>query len=60
MTEELMNASVAAEGNSTLAYVTLQRESAAARFLVRAKIAQFAPRDARRIRLIDFGKRLDE
>ncbi|KAI9887850.1 MAG: hypothetical protein M1823_000372 [Watsoniomyces obsoletus] len=60
LTEELMNASVAAEGNSAQAYVTLQRESAAARFLVRAKIAQFAPRDARRIRLIDFGKRLDE
>ncbi len=60
LTEELMNASVTAGGNSTLAYVTLQRESAAARFLVRAKIAQFAPRDARRIRLIDFGKKLDE
>ncbi|RAH85935.1 hypothetical protein BO86DRAFT_329967 [Aspergillus japonicus CBS 114.51] len=34
------------------------RESAASRFLVRAKVAQFHPRDARRLRLIDFGRTL--
>lgn len=36
-------------------YVTLERESAVARFLVRAKAAEFHPRDARRIKLVDFG-----
>ncbi|KAJ5650577.1 uncharacterized protein N7484_004300 [Penicillium longicatenatum] len=39
-------------------YVTLERDSAIPRFLVRAKVAQFHPRDARRLRLIDFGRSL--
>ncbi|KAJ5669706.1 hypothetical protein N7462_010776 [Penicillium macrosclerotiorum] len=39
-------------------YVDLERDSAASRFLVRAKVAQFHPRDARRLRLIDFGRSL--
>ncbi|KAL4979048.1 hypothetical protein BDW66DRAFT_116884, partial [Aspergillus desertorum] len=39
-------------------YLDLPRESAASRFLVRAKVAQFHPRDARRLRLIDFGRPL--
>ena len=42
-------------GNS---YVDLKRDSAASRFLVRSKVAQFHPRDARRLRLIDFGRSL--
>lgn len=41
-------------------YVELERDSAAARFLVRAKLAQFHPKDARRLRLVDFGRELDE
>ncbi|MCJ1395437.1 hypothetical protein MMC18_008323 [Xylographa bjoerkii] len=57
LTEDLLN--VAAE-EGTKAYVTLMRDSAAARFLVRAKAAQFHPRDARKLRLIDFGRELDE
>jgi hypothetical protein len=40
-------------------YVDLKRDSAAARFLVRAKVAQYHPRDARKLRLIDFGRELD-
>ncbi|KAK8428955.1 hypothetical protein IWX49DRAFT_547515 [Phyllosticta citricarpa] len=40
-------------------YVVLERDSAAARFLVRAKVAQLHPRDARRMRLIDFGRDLE-
>lgn len=51
---ELLN-SLLESGNS---YVTLNRDSAVSRFLVRAKIAQFHPRDARRLRLIDFGRSL--
>ena len=42
------------------AYFELDRDSAASRFLVRAKIAQFHPRDANKLRLIDFGRELDD
>ncbi|KAI9926736.1 hypothetical protein ASPWEDRAFT_177253 [Aspergillus wentii DTO 134E9] len=41
-------------------YIDLPRDSAASRFLVRAKVAKFHPRDARRLRLIDFGRSLDD
>lgn len=37
-------------------YIELPQESAASRFLVKAKVAQFHPRDARRLRMIDFGR----
>lgn len=40
-------------------YIDLPRDSAASRFLVKSKVAQFHPRDARRLRLIDFGRSLD-
>ncbi|ORY03410.1 hypothetical protein BCR34DRAFT_492444 [Clohesyomyces aquaticus] len=42
------------------AYFELERESAASRFLVRAKVAQFDPKDAKKLRLIDFGRELDD
>ncbi|KAF2685532.1 hypothetical protein K458DRAFT_430297 [Lentithecium fluviatile CBS 122367] len=41
-------------------YFVLERDSAASRFLVRAKIAQFHPKDAKKLRLIDFGRELDD
>ncbi|KIW02920.1 uncharacterized protein PV09_05966 [Verruconis gallopava] len=41
-------------------YVTLSRDSATARFLVRAKVAEFDPKDAKRLRLIDFSRTLDD
>jgi len=41
-------------------YVVLSRDSAASRFLVRAKIAQYHPKDARRLRLVDFGRGVDD
>ena len=56
--EELLN--VAAEGGSQNTYVLLQRDSAAARFLVRAKVARFHPKDARKLRLMNFGQDLDD
>jgi hypothetical protein len=40
-------------------YMDLERDSAAARFLVRAKVAVFNPKDARKLRLVDFGRELD-
>ena len=58
LTEDLLNAAAGDEGSGT--YVDLPRDSAAARFLVRAKVAQFHPRDARRLRLLAFGRELDE
>ncbi|KAI0483238.1 hypothetical protein GGR56DRAFT_232854 [Xylariaceae sp. FL0804] len=60
LTEELLNSLAQSEGDSSAAYVQLGRESAAARFLVRSKVAQFHPRDSTRLRLIDFGKELDD
>jgi hypothetical protein len=59
--EKLLNVSIASvEAGGSGSYVDLERDSAAARFLVRAKVAQFYPRDARRMRLIDFGRELEE
>lgn len=60
LTEQLLNNLAEAEGGGSGAYVALERESAAARFLVRSKVAQFHPKDARRIRMIDFGRELDD
>ncbi|EFX04295.1 hypothetical protein CMQ_1223 [Grosmannia clavigera kw1407] len=60
LTEQLLNTLASAAGDGSAAYVTLPRESAAARFLVRSKVAQFHPRDATRLRLIDFGRELDD
>lgn len=52
--QELLNALLEAD----FSYIDLSNDSAASRFLVKAKIAQFHPRDARRLRLIDFGRSL--
>lgn len=41
-------------------YVDLKRDSAAARYLVRAKVAQFHPKDARKLRLVDLGLELGD
>ncbi|KAI1376373.1 hypothetical protein F4677DRAFT_89863 [Hypoxylon crocopeplum] len=60
LTEELLNSLAQSDGDSSAAYVQLPRESAAARFLVRSRVAQFHPRDSTKLRLIDFGKDLDE
>ena len=40
-------------------YINILRESAAVRFLIRAKVAQFHPDDARKLRLMDFGREWD-
>ncbi|OLN88664.1 hypothetical protein CCHL11_01880 [Colletotrichum chlorophyti] len=60
LTEQLLNQLSEAGGDSTSAYVKLPKETAAARFLVRSKVAQFHPRDAMRLKLIDFGRELDD
>ena len=58
LAEDLLNAAAGGEGSGP--YVDIDRESASVRFLVRAKVAQFHPKDARKLRLMDFGKELDE
>lgn len=58
--EKLLNKSMDAGGDSSAAYVKIERETAAARFLVRSKVAVFHPRDATRLRLVDFGRELDD
>ncbi|KAL2161444.1 hypothetical protein VTH06DRAFT_8005 [Thermothelomyces fergusii] len=58
--EQLMNKLVEAGGDTSAVYVELPRESAAARFLVRSKVALFHPRDARKLRLVDFGRDLED
>ncbi|KAF2672401.1 hypothetical protein BT63DRAFT_195131 [Microthyrium microscopicum] len=52
--DDLVSASLA-----NTSYVDLSRDSAASRFLVRAKVAQFHPKDARKLRLVDFARELD-
>ncbi|KAL9131652.1 MAG: hypothetical protein Q9217_000463 [Psora testacea] len=58
LTESLLNAA-AGDGNSD-PYINIPRESAAVRFLVRAKVAMFHPKDARKLRLLDFGAELSK
>lgn len=41
-------------------YIELKRDSAIARFLVRAKVACFHPKDARRLKLVDFGTSVED
>ena len=55
--EELMNAAANGEGEG---YVALpEGDSAAARFLVRANMAVYHPRDARRVKLVDYGRNIE-
>lgn len=58
LTEELLNA-LADEENPN-SYITIGKESAAVRFLIRAKVAQFDPEDARKLRLMQFGAKLED
>lgn len=53
--EALMN-----EGQESGGYVSMPRESAASRFLVRVGVARLHPKDATKIRMIDFGARFEE
>ncbi|EHA48958.1 hypothetical protein MCOR27_006340 [Pyricularia oryzae] len=60
LTEQLLQKLVESEGDHWASYVHIPKESAAARFLIRSRVAQFHPKDATRLRLIDFGKDLDD
>jgi hypothetical protein len=60
LTEQLLNRLMESAGDSAASYVTIPRETAASRFLVRSKVAQFHPKDALRLRLMDFGREIDD
>lgn len=60
LTEHLLNQAMESGGDSSAAYIRIPRESAAVRFLVRSKVAEFHPKDSNRLRLIDFGRELDD
>ena len=53
--EALLNSNAAASaGTGASPYVEIERESAAVRFLIRAHVALYHPRNPSRIRLVDF------
>jgi hypothetical protein len=60
LTEQLLNSRIKANEESSTEYVKLAKESAAVRFLVRSKVAQFHPKDSTRLRLVDFGREVDD
>lgn len=57
---ELTHKLMAAGGSSTDAYINIPEESASVRFLTRVKVAEFHPRDSRRLRLVDFGREIGD
>ena len=58
LTEDLLNAASGEENSDP--YIKISGESAAVRFLIRAKVAQFHPEDARKLRLVDLGREWDD
>lgn len=46
--------------STSTSYIELDRDSPASRFLVKAKIAQYHPRDSRRLRLIDVASEISD
>lgn len=60
LTEELLNKLLEAGGNMAASYVKVDKESSSVRFLVRSKVAQLHPRDATLLRLVDFGREIDD
>lgn len=57
---ELMNKLMGAGGSSSDAYINISEETASVRFLTRVKVAEFHPRDSKRLRLVDFGREIED
>jgi len=53
LTEELLNSS--ASDDPAGSYIDIRHETAAVRFLVRTRVAEFDPDDARKLRLVNFA-----
>ncbi|KAK0729226.1 hypothetical protein B0T21DRAFT_314833 [Apiosordaria backusii] len=58
--EQLMNKLVESQGDNSECYLRIPKETAAVRFLVRSKVALFHPKDAQKLRLVDFGRDIDD
>lgn len=58
--EQLMNKLVESQGDNSASYLKISKETAAVRFLVRSKVASFHPKDAQKLRLVDFGRDIDD
>lgn len=58
LTEDLLNAAAGDENSDP--YVDIPQETATVRFLIRAKVAQFHPENARKLRLVDFTGELED
>ncbi|KAM0803596.1 hypothetical protein BDR22DRAFT_886430 [Usnea florida] len=58
LTDDLLNAATGEDNSDP--YIKISGESAAVRFLIRAKVAQFHPEDARKLRLVDLGREWDD
>ncbi|PSR97554.1 hypothetical protein BD289DRAFT_458943 [Coniella lustricola] len=60
LVEELMNGLLAAQGSHSDAYISVPEETASVRFLTRVKVAEFHPRNSKRLRLVDFGREIGD
>ncbi|KAK4205369.1 hypothetical protein QBC40DRAFT_215651 [Triangularia verruculosa] len=58
--EQLINKLVESQGDNSACYLRIPKETAAVRFLVRSKVAMFHPKDAQQLRLVDFGRDIDD
>lgn len=58
--EQLMNKLAESQGDNSASYLKISKETAAVRFLVRSKVASFHPKDAQKLRLVDFGRDIDD
>ena len=56
--EDLLNAAAGDEGSDP--YVDIPQETATVRFLIRSKVAEFHPQNAKKLRLVDFTSDLDD
>jgi hypothetical protein len=59
LAEQLLNALLEKDETGTDGFIEIERDTAAVRFLVRSKVAQFHFKDARRLRLVDFEKDIE-
>lgn len=60
LTGSLLTTAVEPDGGGSGAYLDINKESASVRFLVRSKVAQYHPRNALKLRLVDFGGEVED
>ncbi|KAI6249819.1 hypothetical protein HI914_01601 [Erysiphe necator] len=58
--EKLLNNVINLDEHHPNNYIKLRRESAVARLMIRSKVAQYHPKDASKLRLIEFGTEISD